>query len=298
MTDPKQTLRYPAGDGGRGARRLALLPDAAARAVQDRQLRQGARAGHPDHRGGRGGQPPPRRRADLPAGRRRPVQPRRRRRHQPRRRPGPADLGDRRRARRRGRLRARSRPSSWRSTCRTPRRCKPFWAAVLGYDRTTASGRRSWTPAAATTRCGSRRRPDATGEVQQRFHLDIVVPREVAEERVAGRPRRRRHPGAPSDAVPAFWVLADAHGNKVCVCTADGRESDWTRHGSPETAVPYGGTAGHSDDGRSGERLPWLHAPGPSRTHATCRLSRPTQHARHPSLPSRAEGFFVGQSST
>ncbi len=23
---------------------------------------------------------------------------------------------------------------------------------------------------------------------------------------------------------PAFWVLADAHGNKVCVCTADGRD--------------------------------------------------------------------------
>jgi 4a-hydroxytetrahydrobiopterin dehydratase len=29
-----------------------------------------------------------------------------------------------------------------------------------------------------------------------------------------------------SDAdAPAFWVLADAHGNKVCICTADGRES-------------------------------------------------------------------------
>ena len=64
--------------------------------------------------------------------------------------------------------------------------------------------------------------PDATGEVQQRFHLDIVVPREVAEERV----QAALDAGGTlvsTEAVPAFWVLADAHGNKVCICTADGR---------------------------------------------------------------------------
>ena len=37
----------------------------------------------------------------------------------------------------------------------------------------------------------------------------------------------------------------------------------------PETRVPYGGTAGQRDDARSGERLPWLHAPAPSRMHAS-----------------------------
>ncbi len=66
--------------------------------------------------------------------------------------------------------------------------------------------------------------PDASGEVQQRFHLDIVVPRDVAEERVAAAVAA----GGTlvgEDAVPAYWVLADAHGNKVCVCTADGRET-------------------------------------------------------------------------
>ncbi len=65
--------------------------------------------------------------------------------------------------------------------------------------------------------------PEATGEVQQRFHLDIVVPREVAEERL----QAALDAGGTlvsTDAVPAFWVLADKHGNKVCVCTADGRE--------------------------------------------------------------------------
>ena len=61
-----------------------------------------------------------------------------------------------------------------------------------------------------------------------------------------------------------------------------------------ETAVPYGGTAGQRDDARSGDRLPWLHAPGPSRTHATRRLTD-SPSARHPSLPSAAEGFFVAR---
>jgi 4a-hydroxytetrahydrobiopterin dehydratase len=100
---------------------------------------------------------------------------------------------------------------------------RPFWAAVLGYDSSDKwpevfdkSGRNNtlWFQEA----------PEATGEVQQRFHLDIVVPREVAEERV----QAAIDAGGTlvsTAAVPAFWVLADQHGNKVCVCTADGRES-------------------------------------------------------------------------
>jgi 4a-hydroxytetrahydrobiopterin dehydratase len=99
---------------------------------------------------------------------------------------------------------------------------QPFWAAVLGYD--------SHDPWPEVFDRGGRnntlwfqKAPDASGEVQQRFHLDIVVPREVAEERV----QAALDAGGTlvsTDAVPAFWILADAHGNKVCVCTADGRE--------------------------------------------------------------------------
>lgn len=98
---------------------------------------------------------------------------------------------------------------------------KPFWAAVLGYTGDPwhqvedLGGRNNtlWFQEA----------PGATGEVQQRFHLDIVVPRDVAEERV----RAAVAAGGTlvsEEAVPAYWVLADQHGNKVCVCTADGRE--------------------------------------------------------------------------
>jgi 4a-hydroxytetrahydrobiopterin dehydratase len=98
---------------------------------------------------------------------------------------------------------------------------KPFWAAVLGYadhgdwpEIMDRAGRNNtlWFQTA----------PEATGEVQQRFHLDIVVPREVAEERLAAAVAAGGTLVSDADA-PAFWVLADRHGNKVCICTADGR---------------------------------------------------------------------------
>jgi 4a-hydroxytetrahydrobiopterin dehydratase len=99
---------------------------------------------------------------------------------------------------------------------------KPFWAAVLGYVN-----RGDWPEVfdkgGRNNTLWFQDAPGATGDVQQRFHLDIVVPREVAEERV----RAAIDAGGTlvsTDEVPAFWVLADKHGNKVCVCTADGRE--------------------------------------------------------------------------
>ena len=101
---------------------------------------------------------------------------------------------------------------------------KPFWAAVLGYAD-AAHDVEVTDPGGRNATVWFQEAPGATGEVQQRFHLDIVVPREVAEERV----QAAVDAGGTlvsTDAVPAFWVLADAHGNKVCVCTADGREPD------------------------------------------------------------------------
>jgi 4a-hydroxytetrahydrobiopterin dehydratase len=99
---------------------------------------------------------------------------------------------------------------------------RPFWAAVLGYD-SHGTWPEVFDPGGRNNTLWFQEAPGATGEVQQRFHLDIVVPREVAEERV----QAAVDAGGTlvsTDAVPAYWVLADAHGNKVCVCTADGRE--------------------------------------------------------------------------
>ena len=100
---------------------------------------------------------------------------------------------------------------------------KPFWAAVLGYADS------QWDveimdPGGRNNTLWFQKAPDAAGEVQQRFHLDIVVPRDVAEERVAAAVAAGGTLVTDEHA-PAFWVLADVHGNKVCVCTADGREA-------------------------------------------------------------------------
>ncbi|MDI6910280.1 VOC family protein [Nocardioides sp.] len=99
---------------------------------------------------------------------------------------------------------------------------KPFWRAVLGYQ-----DNQDWPeirdPGGRNNTLWFQEAPGATGEVQQRFHLDIVVPRDVAEERVVAAVEAGGTL-VSEDEVPAFWVLADPHGNKVCVCTADGRE--------------------------------------------------------------------------
>lgn len=106
---------------------------------------------------------------------------------------------------------------------------KPFWAAVLGYADTRWDAEIA-DPGGRNNTLWFQDAPGATGEVQQRFHLDIVVPREVAEERVAAAVAAGGTL-VSEDAVPAYWVLADAHGNKVCVCTADGREADQSAEG-------------------------------------------------------------------
>jgi len=78
-------------------------------------------------------------------------------------------------------------------------RIRPFWAAVLDYrDRFQTM---------------TEPRPQ-----RNRIHFDISVPHDVADDRLAAAlaaggtlvsDRRAR----------AFWVLADADGNEICICT-------------------------------------------------------------------------------
>ncbi|HEY1135700.1 MAG TPA: 4a-hydroxytetrahydrobiopterin dehydratase [Nocardioides sp.] len=104
-------------------------------------------------------------------------------------------------------------------------RVKPFWRAVLGLgddprdadavvdaEGTGLPG--FWFQASEPTA------EDAAGEPagRMRFHLDITVPHDVALDRVeaalaaGGRLVTAEH-------ARSFWVLADAEGNKACVCT-------------------------------------------------------------------------------
>ncbi len=94
-------------------------------------------------------------------------------------------------------------------------RIRPFWAAVLGYESA---------PDGALVD-PQRRGPalwfqqmDKPRTERNRFHIDVTVAHDVANERV----EQALAAGGTlvSDAqARAFWVLADADGNEACICT-------------------------------------------------------------------------------
>jgi 4a-hydroxytetrahydrobiopterin dehydratase len=99
---------------------------------------------------------------------------------------------------------------------------KPFWRAILGYQAPSE--------VPDELRDGAERTPsmwfqdtDSGAPDRQRWHLDISVPHDVAEERL----RAALDAGGTlvSDRrAPAFWVLADADGNQACICTWQARD--------------------------------------------------------------------------
>jgi 4a-hydroxytetrahydrobiopterin dehydratase len=98
---------------------------------------------------------------------------------------------------------------------------KPFWKAVLGLTEHPrfADDLRD-TGGDLPTLWFQQTDPHETP--RQRFHLDIRVPPEVAEDRI----RAALAAGGTlvtDEWAPRFTVLADPQGNKVCVCTQTGR---------------------------------------------------------------------------
>jgi 4a-hydroxytetrahydrobiopterin dehydratase len=99
---------------------------------------------------------------------------------------------------------------------------KPFWAAVLGLDENPD------VPDEVADGSGALpslwfQSTDAHETPRQRFHLDIHVPHDVAQARIAAALEAGGTLVSES-AAPSFTVLADADGNKVCVCCWQARE--------------------------------------------------------------------------
>jgi 4a-hydroxytetrahydrobiopterin dehydratase len=104
-------------------------------------------------------------------------------------------------------------------------RVRPFWRAVMAYaDEPDGGG-----PADAIVdplgqgpaiwfQQMSEPRPQ-----RNRIHLDVSVPHDEAEARIEAALAAGGHLVSEAYA-PAFWVLADAEGNEVCVCTWQGRD--------------------------------------------------------------------------
>ncbi len=98
---------------------------------------------------------------------------------------------------------------------------RPFWAAVLGYREASAAVDGIVYDLVDADGIGPAiwfQQMDESRPQRNRIHLDVSVPHDDAEGRVAA----AIEAGGVllSDArAKAFWVLADAEGNEACVCT-------------------------------------------------------------------------------
>jgi 4a-hydroxytetrahydrobiopterin dehydratase len=94
----------------------------------------------------------------------------------------------------------------------------PFWRAVLGYrDRGDNPGEDLIDP--RTREATVWFQPmDAPRTERNRIHIDVWVPHDQAEARIAAAIEAGGHLVTDEHA-PAWWVLADAEGNEACVST-------------------------------------------------------------------------------
>jgi 4a-hydroxytetrahydrobiopterin dehydratase len=97
---------------------------------------------------------------------------------------------------------------------------KPFWAAVLGL-RDSAEPDELVDPSGVLPTIWFQE-SEPHDEPHQRWHLDIRIPPEVADDRIAAA-LAAGGTLVSDERAPAFTVLADPQGNKACVCTWRGR---------------------------------------------------------------------------
>jgi 4a-hydroxytetrahydrobiopterin dehydratase len=99
---------------------------------------------------------------------------------------------------------------------------KPFWRAVLGMSDSPESEEAVYDASGSLPELWFQR-TTSRDDARQRFHLDVRVPHEVAESRIAA----ALEAGGvlvSDEFAPRFTVLADAEGNKACVTTGLGRD--------------------------------------------------------------------------
>ena len=104
---------------------------------------------------------------------------------------------------------------------------RPFWKAVLGYaDEAPSSPGAQVVGLIDPLRIGPAlwfQQMDAPRPQRNRIHIDVIVPHDVAEQRVADAIAAGGHLVSAKRA-RAFWVLADPEGNEACVCTWQDRD--------------------------------------------------------------------------
>jgi 4a-hydroxytetrahydrobiopterin dehydratase len=99
-------------------------------------------------------------------------------------------------------------------------RVKPFYRALLGYEEHAGD---DLLDAAERTPSLWFQGTDSDAPDRQRWHLDVSVPHDVAQERI----RAAVDAGGrvvDDTRAPAFWVLEDPDGNRSCICTWQARD--------------------------------------------------------------------------
>jgi 4a-hydroxytetrahydrobiopterin dehydratase len=105
-------------------------------------------------------------------------------------------------------------------------RVYPFWQAVLGYATGLPDAADPAPELVDPAGLGASvwfQQMDVPRPQRNRLHLDLTVPHDLAEQRVADAIAAGGHLVSDRRA-PAFWVLADPEGNEVCVCTWQARD--------------------------------------------------------------------------
>jgi 4a-hydroxytetrahydrobiopterin dehydratase len=102
---------------------------------------------------------------------------------------------------------------------------RPFWKAITGY--VDEVGPSDMSAALVDPICRGPaiwfQQMDAPRPQRNRIHVDVCVPHDLAAQRIeAGIAAGGTL--LSDDSAPAFWVLADAEGNEVCICTWQGRD--------------------------------------------------------------------------
>ncbi|TFD73694.1 VOC family protein [Cryobacterium gelidum] len=96
---------------------------------------------------------------------------------------------------------------------------RPFWRVGLGYSEVTGDdGVELLDPRGLAPKIWFQHMEIARTE-RNRIHLDVYVPSDAAEDRVAA----VLEAGGvllSDEHAPDWWVLADVEGNELCVCTA------------------------------------------------------------------------------
>jgi 4a-hydroxytetrahydrobiopterin dehydratase len=98
----------------------------------------------------------------------------------------------------------------------------PFWRAVLGYQDRGDSPEDLIDPHGRGASFWFQQM-DAARPQRNRIHIDVWVPHDQAEARIAAAIAAGGHLVTDQHA-PSWWVLADAEGNEACVATTMSRD--------------------------------------------------------------------------